>query len=355
MPIIALAPIFNNMFSTTSSHPPAPRGDDRRVLPDLRQHLRGLTQIDPVHDELMRSYAASEWTILRKVRVPARCRSSSPASSSPSSLVRHRRRRRRVLRRAPERAGQPHHLGRRGHRLRAGVGLRGRRLPARPGLLSSPRRARAPRHAVAGRAGRPSLTIHTTRPKGRTHMRGTDSDRAMRGRGSGPGARRRRLRQRQRQRLGHDRRRPRPPRRRRRRRRRRAPRRPITTGDLKPVKLQLQWFTQAQFAGYFAARGAGLLQGRGPRRRRSSRAASTSCPQTVLAQGNADFAIAWVPKALQSREQGADITDIGQIFQRSGTLQVSLQGQEHHRPGRPQGQEGRQLGLRQRVRAVRRA
>ncbi len=48
-------------------------------------------------------------------------------------------------------------------------------------------------------------------------------------------------------------------------------------------------------------------------------------PQTVLAQNNADFAIAWVPKALQSREQGAGITDIAQIFQRSGTLQVSKQ------------------------------
>ena len=47
-------------------------------------------------------------------------------------------------------------------------------------------------------------------------------------------------------------------------------------------------------------------------------------PQTVLAQGRADYAIAWVPKALQSREQGAGITDVGQIFQRSGTLQVSF-------------------------------
>jgi NitT/TauT family transport system substrate-binding protein len=46
-------------------------------------------------------------------------------------------------------------------------------------------------------------------------------------------------------------------------------------------------------------------------------------PQTQLANGVADFAIAWVPKALASREQGAAITDIAQIFQRSGTLQVS--------------------------------
>ena len=95
------------------------------------------------------------------------------------------------------------------------------------------------------------------------------------------------------------------------------------SGPLKKVKLQLQWFTQAQFGGYFAAVDQGfykkygldvdILEG-----------AVDIVPQTVLAQGNADFAIAWVPKALQSREQGAAITDIAQIFQRSGTLQVSF-------------------------------
>ena len=46
-------------------------------------------------------------------------------------------------------------------------------------------------------------------------------------------------------------------------------------------------------------------------------------PSTQLSTGAVDFAIAWVPKALASREQGAAITDVGQIFQRSGTLQVS--------------------------------
>ena len=47
-------------------------------------------------------------------------------------------------------------------------------------------------------------------------------------------------------------------------------------------------------------------------------------PQDVLASGGADFALAWVPKALASREAGANIVDIAQIFQRSGTLQVSF-------------------------------
>ena len=47
-------------------------------------------------------------------------------------------------------------------------------------------------------------------------------------------------------------------------------------------------------------------------------------PQQVLADGEVDFAIAWVPKALATREAGANIVDIAQIFQRSGTLQVSF-------------------------------
>ena len=143
------------------------------------------------------------------------------------------------------------------------------------------------------------------------------------------------------------------------RRRRRRAARASRAGDrgrrqeLTPVKLQLQWFTQAQFAGYFAAveqgfyKDAGLdveiLEG-----------GTDIVPQTALAQGRADYAIAWVPKALQSREQGAGITDVGQVFQRSGTLQVSFKDKNITTAGGPGRQEGRQLGLRQRVRAVRR-
>lgn len=92
--------------------------------------------------------------------------------------------------------------------------------------------------------------------------------------------------------------------------------------ELTPASLQLQWFVQAQFAGYYAAKDLGfyeaacldvtILEG-----------GVDIVPQTVLAQGGSDFAIAWVPKALSSREQGAGIVDIAQVFQRSGTLQVS--------------------------------
>jgi NitT/TauT family transport system substrate-binding protein len=94
-------------------------------------------------------------------------------------------------------------------------------------------------------------------------------------------------------------------------------------GGLTKVKLQLQWFTQAQFAGYFAAADQGYFRDQGLDVQILEGGVDI-VPQTVLAQGQADFAVAWVPKALASREQGAEITDVGQVFQRSGTLQVSF-------------------------------
>ena len=97
--------------------------------------------------------------------------------------------------------------------------------------------------------------------------------------------------------------------------------------ELVPVSLQLQWFTQAQFAGYFAAVDKGfyedmcldvtIVEG-----------GVEIVPQTQLANGDVDFALAWVPKALASREAGAEIVNIAQIYQRSGTLQVSFVEQD---------------------------
>jgi NitT/TauT family transport system substrate-binding protein len=89
------------------------------------------------------------------------------------------------------------------------------------------------------------------------------------------------------------------------------------------VKLQLQWFKQGQFAGYIAAVEQGFYAERGLDVQILEGGVDI-VPQTVLAQGQADFAIAWVPKALASREQGAGITDVAQVFQRSGTYQVSF-------------------------------
>ena len=89
-----------------------------------------------------------------------------------------------------------------------------------------------------------------------------------------------------------------------------------------PIKLQLQWVVQSQFAGYFAAVDQGFYKDEGLDVTILEGAVDI-VPQQVLASGQAEFALAWVPKALVSREEGANIVDIGQVFQRSGTLEVS--------------------------------
>jgi NitT/TauT family transport system substrate-binding protein len=95
------------------------------------------------------------------------------------------------------------------------------------------------------------------------------------------------------------------------------------TGELIPIRLQLQWFPQAQFGGYFAALAEGYYEDEGfdvtilP-------GAVEIVPATVVAGGQAEFGISWVPRMLAPRESGADGVVIGQIFQRSPTLQVSF-------------------------------
>ena len=93
-------------------------------------------------------------------------------------------------------------------------------------------------------------------------------------------------------------------------------------GELTPVKLQLQWFTQAQFAGYLAAVEKGFYEEMGLDVEIVEGGVDI-VPATQLASGAVDFAISWVPRGLAAREQGAGITNISQVFQRSGTLQVS--------------------------------
>ena len=70
IPIFVLVAVLNNMYSITSEIP-------RRFMVTLVVYFivlvnvaRGLTQVSSIQVELMRSYAANEFAILRKVRVP---------------------------------------------------------------------------------------------------------------------------------------------------------------------------------------------------------------------------------------------------------------------------------------------
>ena len=89
------------------------------------------------------------------------------------------------------------------------------------------------------------------------------------------------------------------------------------------VTLQLQWFTQSQFAGYYAAVATGIYEDYGLNVEILEGGVEI-VPASVLDSGAADFAVSWVPRGLVPREEGANITNIAQVFQRSATLQVSF-------------------------------
>jgi len=96
---------------------------------------------------------------------------------------------------------------------------------------------------------------------------------------------------------------------------------------LTPVTLQLQWLTQAQFAGYYAAVAEGYYEDEGLDVE-IVQGGGDIVPQDALAAGDVDYAISWVPKVLGSIENGANITNVAQIFERSATLQVSFADQD---------------------------
>ena len=94
-------------------------------------------------------------------------------------------------------------------------------------------------------------------------------------------------------------------------------------GDAIPVEFQLQWFAQAQFAGYFAAKDLGFYDDAGLDVTILEGGADIFPQQVVAAADGPEFGEAWVPKVLVAREEGADLVNIAQVFQRSGTLELS--------------------------------
>ncbi|MDT4894824.1 MAG: NitT/TauT family transport system permease protein [Pseudonocardiales bacterium] len=69
-PIVALAPLLNNMYSSLS---PLPRREVVAIsafVPIFVNTYRGLSRLSAVHRELMQSYAASGTAVLRTIRIP---------------------------------------------------------------------------------------------------------------------------------------------------------------------------------------------------------------------------------------------------------------------------------------------
>jgi NitT/TauT family transport system permease protein len=71
VPIIAFAPITNNWFGVTGMSSKIAIAAILCFFPMLVNTLKGLTSVPASSIELMRSYAASELTIFRRVRLPS--------------------------------------------------------------------------------------------------------------------------------------------------------------------------------------------------------------------------------------------------------------------------------------------
>jgi NitT/TauT family transport system substrate-binding protein len=84
---------------------------------------------------------------------------------------------------------------------------------------------------------------------------------------------------------------------------------------------------QAQFAGYYAALDQGFYKDEGLDVT-INEAGTDTVPIDEIAAGSADYAISWVPKVLGSIEQGTNVTDVAQIFERSATTQISMKNKD---------------------------
>jgi NitT/TauT family transport system substrate-binding protein len=90
-------------------------------------------------------------------------------------------------------------------------------------------------------------------------------------------------------------------------------------GHSNDVKLQLQWVTQAQFAGYYVALDKGFYEEEGLNVTIMPGGPDIAPPQ-VLAGGGADVMLNWMPSALAAREKGLAVVNIAQPFKSSGLM-----------------------------------
>lgn len=100
--------------------------------------------------------------------------------------------------------------------------------------------------------------------------------------------------------------------------------------DLVPVKLQLKWFPQAQFAGFFVAQAKGFYEAEGLDVQLIS--SGDNPPINTVVSGTVDFGTTWITDLLTARQQGLPVVHIAQIFQKSGFTLVSLKSNNINRP-----------------------
>jgi NitT/TauT family transport system substrate-binding protein len=94
------------------------------------------------------------------------------------------------------------------------------------------------------------------------------------------------------------------------------------SAKLDNVTLQLKWVTQAQFAGYYAAAAKGYYKQFGLNVKIKVGGPNIT-PEQVVAGGQAQFGIDWLPSLLATRDTGSNLVNIAQVFTRSGMTELT--------------------------------
>jgi len=100
---------------------------------------------------------------------------------------------------------------------------------------------------------------------------------------------------------------------------------PTAAGELRAVTFLPQWLPQAQFAGYYVAYEKGFYREQGLDLK-ILRGGPEFPPGNMLVAGKADFVTMFLSEALQHRDRGIPLINIGQIMQRSGFILVARKG-----------------------------
>jgi NitT/TauT family transport system substrate-binding protein len=107
---------------------------------------------------------------------------------------------------------------------------------------------------------------------------------------------------------------------------------------LQTVSLQLKWFSQGQFAGYLAAAAEGFYTQQGLKVNIIN-GGPDIVSENPVAQGSVDFAVAWPSDALASREAGASLVDVAQVFQQASLQEYSFKKEDITSPAELKGKK----------------
>ena len=93
--------------------------------------------------------------------------------------------------------------------------------------------------------------------------------------------------------------------------------------QLTKITFQSKWVVQSQFAGYYVAKAKGYYKQLGLDVTIKPGGPDIS-PEQVVLGGQAEIGTNWMPSLLTQRDTGSDLVNIGQVYARSGTTEVTF-------------------------------